>query len=212
MLIKRLVVGALQANCYILVDEPTGSAAVIDPGDDAPAISRIIKESGAKLTHILLTHAHPDHSFAAGALQEDFSDAALLVHEAETDQVLAEILDLVAQFYDMDAYKPLKPAGHLIDEDLLAVGSSKLKVIYTPGHSPGGVGFQTGNVVFTGDTLFAGGIGRTDFPGGSYEKLMESIHTKLLALPDETVIYPGHGPESTIGVERESNPWIVESG
>lgn len=210
MLIKRLVVGPLQANCYILVDEQTGSAAVIDPGDDAPTISRIIKESGAKLTHILLTHAHPDHSFAARALQEDYADAPLLVHLAEGDQLSAEILDLVAQCYDMRDYKPFSPSKHVVDSDVLSIGAKKLSVIHTPGHTPGGVCYRTEKVLFTGDTLFAGGIGRTDFPGGSYEQLMESIHSKLLVLPDDTIIYPGHGPESTIGVERESNPWLVQ--
>jgi len=208
MLIKRLVVGQLQANCYIVVDEATSSAAVIDPGDDAPAISRILAESGASLGMILLTHGHPDHSFAAGRLQEEFPDASALMHASDVDELSGEGLDIAGLFYDIREHRPFRPTGYVKDGDHLEIGRMNLAVIHTPGHTPGGVCYLAEGAIFTGDTIFASGIGRTDLPGGSYEQLLASIRDRILTLPDETVIYPGHGQETTVGIERRDNPWL----
>lgn len=211
MLIKRLVVGPLQSNCYVVIDEASNSLAVIDPGGDASTISRVVAESGARLTHILLTHGHPDHVFSAGALQEEFPDASLLMHEQDADVMSSDIMGFITQFYDMQEYRPMRPSGYVGDGQRMAVGELELTVIHTPGHSPGSVCYIAGDVAFTGDTLFAGGIGRTDLPGGSYQQLMQSIQSKLLKLSDDTTIYPGHGPESTIGDERRENPFLPAS-
>ncbi len=208
ILVKTLVVGPLGANCYIVVDESTRNAIVIDPGDEADRIERAIHLADAKLQHIVLTHGHPDHTFAAGDLGQRFDGANVLMHKADLSQ-LDDNLDLVAMFYDMESYIPPEYGTSLADGDELSVGSSKFKVIHTPGHTPGGVCLYGENAVFTGDTLFARGIGRTDLPGGSYPNLISSIRERLLVLPEDTVVYPGHGEVSTIGIEREQSPWVV---
>ena len=208
-MIKRLVVGQFQANCYIMVDEATASAALIDPGDEALVISRVIKESGAKLTHIMMTHIHPDHVLAAGKLQEEYPDATVMVHQDDMPFLLEDMIELAAFSFDLSDCRPFHPTIYFEDGQQLKVGEMEIKVIHTPGHTPGGVCLSVDKVLFTGDTLFASGIGRTDLSGGSYEQIMHSIREKLLVLPEETTIYPGHGPESTIGEEKRSNPWLV---
>jgi glyoxylase-like metal-dependent hydrolase (beta-lactamase superfamily II) len=207
MEIQRLVVGQLAANCYLVIDEETRTAAVIDPGDEAQRIAQAVRAAGAELKHILLTHGHPDHSFAAGELQEHFHEAKVRMHEADLP-LLAGEADIVSLFYDAQRYvTPLlgRFARHL---DIVMVGKTGLMVLHTPGHSPGSVCYVSGKVAFTGDTLFAGGVGRTDLEGGSQEEMAQSLG-RLLELPGETVIYPGHGPSSTIGAERIGNPWLA---
>lgn len=208
MKIHTIPVGILAANCQILIDEETMEAAIIDPGDEAEKIEQIIKSTEAKPTMILLTHGHPDHSFAAGELQETF-DVDVRMHEADVPQFEC-YPDLVAMFYNPDSYVKPRLGEFLNDGDSIKVGNEVVEVIHTPGHSPGGLCFKAGSSVIVGDTLFAGGIGRTDLHGGSYEDLINSIKEKLLILPEETVIYPGHGPTSSIGLEREDNPYIGE--
>lgn len=206
MKIRTIAVGPLQANCYIVIDEATKAAAIIDPGDDINMVIETVRDSGANVKEILLTHGHFDHAFAVGELQKTF-DVDMRIHEADVVQ-LEGSLDVGVMFYDVSSYQKPKIGPFLTDGETISLGETELNVIHTPGHSEGSVCFLSGDVVFTGDTLFAGGIGRSDFPGGSSETLMNSISEKLLTLPDETVIYPGHGSQSTIGDERETNPWI----
>ena len=200
MEIRTLVVGQLAANCYLVIDEATGDAAVIDPGDEPGKIKHEIRAAGADPKYILLTHGHPDHSYAAGQLQKVF-DVDLLMHKADVSQLEGEP-DLVALFFDPCRYVKPRLGRFLSDGDTISLGAAEIRVIHTPGHSPGSLCYVTKNAAFTGDTLFAGGVGRTDLAGGSYEDLMRSIRDKLLVLPGHTIIYPGHGPASTIGAER----------
>ncbi len=197
MLIKPITVGMLEANAYLLVDEPTGEAALIDPGDETKRLIRTISDEGANLRYILLTHGHPDHSWAAGQIQEVYPQADLLMHESDVFQLQGDP-HLVELFFDLDNYIEPRLGKFLHDGDEVAFGESRLKAIHTPGHTEGSLCYKADGLVFTGDTLFAGSVGRTDMMGGSLERL----------IPDETVIYPGHGGLSTIGTERRSNPWL----
>jgi len=203
MKIQTLVVGQLGVNCYLVIDEPTNSAAIIDPGDDPGEIEAAVRAAGVEVKHILFTHGHPDHIFAAGELQQNI-DVDALVHEADVSQFGA-YPDLVMMFYDAGRYIEPRLGRFLNDGDVIKLGETELKVVHTPGHTPGGLCFVSGKVAFTGDTLFARGVGRTDLLGGSFDQLTFSIHSKLLTLPDDTVIYPGHGPSSTIGTEKSEN-------
>lgn len=209
MRINPITVGMLESNSYLLVDDTTGSAVLIDPGDEPNRLIRAIENEGAELKYLLLTHGHPDHSWAAGQIQEKFHDAELLMHESDVIQLHGDP-HIVELFFDVESHVEPWIARFLNDGDEISFGESRLKAIHTPGHTEGSLCFAADNMVFTGDTLFAGSVGRTDLMGGSFEKLIHSIKTKLLTLPDETVIYPGHGDPSTIGIERRSNPWLSE--
>jgi len=203
--IRKLVVGFLQTNCLIVSDDE-GEAVIIDPGEDAEHIEDLIASYDLTPRHILCTHAHIDHTFAAGRLQETFN-VELLIHDLDRP-LLGEILPEVAFIFDMRQYQQPVLGSPLTDGQTIQVGSLQLQVIHTPGHTPGGVLLLCGSDLISGDTLFAGGVGRTDFPGGSEQQLLQSIHTRLLTLDDETRVYPGHGPETTIGQERQTNPWL----
>lgn len=207
MEIRSVAVGQLGANCYLAIDETTRAAAIIDPGDDVPQIIEMIRAAGADLRHILLTHGHPDHSFAAGELQKLFPGVKLAMHEADLSQLEGEP-ELVVLFFDPADHVEPELGPFLYDGQTIELGETRLKCIHTPGHSPGGMCYLSGSDCFTGDTLFNGSIGRTDFPGGDMDTLMRSIHGKLLTLPDDTLIHPGHGAPSTIGRERRMNPWL----
>lgn len=207
MEIEPIIVGQLGANCYLVIDEQSRSAAIIDPGDEADRIAQAIDDSGVDLKNILLTHGHPDHAFAAGGLQQRFSGVKLSMHEADVPQLHGDP-DIIALFYELAHYVEPTLGEFLSDGDIVRLGETELQVIQTPGHTPGGLCYASGKVCFTGDTLFAGSIGRTDLMGGSAEDLMASIYDKLLSLPGDTVIYPGHGGTSTIDHERRVNPWL----
>ncbi|MEN6372170.1 MAG: MBL fold metallo-hydrolase [Armatimonadota bacterium] len=206
MKIQALAVGQLAANCYLVIDEATNAAVIIDPGDAPEEIEAAVCAAGADVKHILFTHGHPDHVFSAGEVQKVF-DVYALMHEADVPQ-FGEYKDLVATLFDPARYIPPRLGEFLKDGDVLHIGETEFKVIHTPGHSPGGLCFASGSIIFTGDTLFAGTTGRTDLLGGSLDDLTLSIHQKLLILPDDTVIYPGHGPSSTIGAEKAGNIWL----
>lgn len=203
---ERLVVGPLQTNCYVLWDSSTGGGVIIDPGGDNDLIQTLVKSLGVRVERILATHGHPDHIFSAGALSRVYG-VGVAMHAADIP-VLEESAAIAEMFYDMAAFVPFAPDTLLSDGELVPVGGTEARVIHTPGHSPGGVCFQTEAGVFCGDTLFAGSIGRTDLPGGSYEQLMESIRSALMSLEDSTPVFPGHGPRTTIGAERRSNPFL----
>ncbi len=210
MVLIRLIVGPLQVNCFILADEKTKDAVVIDPGDDAGDILKIIKEKGFKVRYIVNTHGHFDHVGANRAIK-DATGAEILMHEADAS-LLADAADQAIVF-GMRVGNPPRPDRFVGDGDVIKAGEVSLRVLHTPGHSPGGISLLEQGMVFTGDALFAGSIGRTDLPGGDLLTLIRGIREKLLTLPDDTKVFSGHGPASTIGEERQENPFLnTESG
>ncbi len=193
------------ANCYILGCEHTKEAAVIDPGEDADRILMTLAESGLKVTYILNTHGHFDHVGANRRIKE-VTGAQLGIHP-DDEPMLSELSSSARMFGLTSENSP--PADiSLADGQKLSFGKITLEVIHTPGHSMGGVCFYTDGVLIVGDTLFAGSIGRTDLPGGHYDTLISSIKNKLLVFDDATVVYPGHGPQTTIGREKSTNPFL----
>ena len=195
MILRRLVVGPLQVNCFILADDETRDAVVIDPGDDAQEILRVIREKGLRVKYIVNTHAHFDHVGANKAIK-DATGAELLLHEDDV-AVLATVSNQSRSFGMHPILSP-EPDRLLKHGDIITVGEISLKVLHTPGHTPGGISLLEEGMVFTGDSLFAGSIGRTDFPGGDLMTLIRSIKTNLMILPDTTKVFSGHGPASTI--------------
>jgi hydroxyacylglutathione hydrolase len=206
VIVHTLLVGPLQTNCYLVVCPETQAGVVIDPGGDADDIAAIVEQQRVRLVYILLTHAHFDHMGAAAQLVK-MSGAPLAAHPAEGALLKLGGGGLLFGFFVPPAPPP---DVHLAEGQILEVGTLRLHVLHTPGHTPGHVAFHepAQQVVFDGDVLFAGGIGRTDLPGGNTKQLMDSIHTKLLVLPDETTVYSGHGPVTTIGRERRYNPFL----
>lgn len=205
MIIKTLTVGPIQANCYILGCEETLDAVVIDPGDEADQILYALAESNLTARFIINTHGHFDHVGANKRLKE-VTGAPILIHSLDT-QMLSQLASSAAA-WGLAADNSPGPDRELNDGDEVAFCNTVLKVIHTPGHTPGGISLYADGFVFVGDTLFAGSIGRTDFPGGNFQTLKESIQNKLFALGDEVKVYSGHGPVTTIGEERRSNPFV----
>jgi glyoxylase-like metal-dependent hydrolase (beta-lactamase superfamily II) len=206
VLIVPFVIGPMESNAYILADEATRRAAVIDPGMESERLLDFLEAERLRLELVLNTHGHFDHVFCNGYFTSK-TGARLLIHEA--DVPLLRELPEVARQYGFSVAEPPEPDGFLRDGDIIAVGEMAVRVYHTPGHSPGGVCLHVGEVLFSGDTLFAGSVGRTDLPGGSYEELIASIRAKLLPLPDTTLVYTGHGPRTSIGDEREYNPFLI---
>lgn len=207
MLIRRLMVGALQTNCYIVGSETTSEAAIIDPGGSADAILSEVKQHGLTVTLIINTHAHVDH-IAANAEIQDATKAHLAIHDLDAAS-LTDPMASLSFFVGASSTSPT-PDQLLKAGDRIQVGTVSLEVLHTPGHTPGSISLwsEAERVVFTGDALFSMGIGRTDFPGGSHETLIRSIREKLFSLPGDTTVYSGHGPETTIQQEKSSNPWL----
>ncbi len=203
MIIETIVVGPLETNCYIFADSVTKKAAVIDPGADGRMVKAVLDKQGLEAECVINTHGHGDHIGA-----NDFFNVPVFIHEKDGGCLTNPALNLSAAFGFGFA---VKPARRLLKEgDKIPVGGLSLEVIHTPGHTPGGISLKTDGVVFTGDTLFNSGIGRTDLPGASESAIFDSIFDKLMRLDDDTVVYPGHGPSSTIGEERKSNPFLAE--
>jgi glyoxylase-like metal-dependent hydrolase (beta-lactamase superfamily II) len=208
MILIRLIVGPLQVNCFILADEKTKEAVIIDPGDDAQDILRVIQEKGLRVRYIVNTHAHFDHVGANKAVK-DATGAELLLHEADAPLLAAAASQ--SRSFGMGPVSSPPPDRLLKHGDRIAAGEVSLTVVHTPGHTPGGISLIEEGMVFTGDSLFAGSIGRTDFPGGDLMALIGSIKRHLLSLPDDTKVFSGHGPASTIGEERRENPFLNAS-
>jgi len=207
MILEMLTVGPFQENCYVIGDEETGAGAIVDPGDEAARIALAVEQTGLDIAQILITHTHIDHVGAVAALTEEYS-CPVLMH-AEAEPMLAQ-LPTQAMMMGLRFGKVPTVDRHIEDEETIEVGGLELRSLYTPGHAPGHLAFYVGSegLVLSGDALFAGSIGRVDLPGGSMEVLVRSIEERLLTLPDETVVYSGHGPETTIGNERAHNPFL----
>jgi glyoxylase-like metal-dependent hydrolase (beta-lactamase superfamily II) len=214
MLTEMMVVGQIQANCYLVGDGKSKDIAIIDPGGDGPDIIARIEDRGYNPVYIINTHGHIDHMWANADMKAAYPDAELLIHEADA-QMLTNSSANLSGFMGLSVTSP-PPDRTLSEGDHIKVGSLDFEIVHIPGHSAGGIALITTDdgtgktVVFCGDALFAYSIGRTDFPGGSYEKLVSGIKEKLLNLPDDTVVYPGHGPATTIGTERQHNPFLQD--
>ena len=204
---KLMVVGPIQTNCYIIWDEETKIGAVIDPGGEPQKLIDWIDEHNLDIKWVLLTHGHFDHTFFAKDIANRYN--CPIAMNKDDIEILENSLDVSEDYYyDMSKHSHYKPDKLLIDGDILEIGNSKIQVMQTPGHSPGGICFITDAGVFVGDSIFAGSIGRTDFPGGNHDLLINSIKTRILTLQDNIKLYSGHGPSSSVGEERTSNPYL----
>ena len=209
MILKTLVVGPIQANCFILGCERTKQAAVIDPGGDADRILAELAKSQLTCVTIINTHGHFDHSGDNKRLK-DVTGAQLIIHRDDAPMITHQAKNGASWGMRVDDSPP--PDRFVKEGDSITFGDISLKVLHTPGHSPGGISLVTDKIVFVGDTLFAGSIGRTDFPGGDYEGLLRNVRDKIFPLGDDVVIYPGHGPKTTVGRERRTNPFFAAGG
>lgn len=205
MLVQKLEVGPLQVNCYLIGCPDTRQAMVVDPGGDGERILEALRSHHLELRAVVNTHGHFDHTGANRFLVEK-TGAALMIHES--DVPLLKVGHQHAAAYGLTAEPSPAPDRLLRDEDSLTIGNLKFTVLHLPGHSPGGIALSTEGRVFAGDILFAGSIGRTDLPGGDHRALIDGIRRKLMILPDDTVVHPGHGPETTIGREKRINPYV----
>ena len=204
MILKKLVVGPFASNCYLVGSEQTKEGVIIDPGDEAKQILKSVSDLQLDIKFIMVTHGHVDHISALTEVK-GATGAEVAIHSVDAQSFKGQRVSTIFDF----SYQAPPPADRLLEGgDSLDSGDLHFLVLHTPGHTPGGICLLGEGVVFTGDTLFNHGIGRTDLPGGSYSQILNSIHTKLMVLPDDTIVYPGHGPETTIGDERRGNPFL----
>ena len=207
MIVKTLAVGPIMANCFVLGCEKTAEAAVIDPGDEPDRILATLTDHNLTAKLIINTHGHFDHVGANRKLKEA-TGAPILIHALDTP-MLSQLASSAAA-WGMVAENSPPPDREIEDGDQVNFGDITLAVLHTPGHTPGGISLYTDTEVFVGDTLFAGSIGRTDFAGGSFETLKNSIQQKLFTLNEDLVVYPGHNNPTTIGTEKRTNPFVGE--
>ena len=205
MIIEKLEVGPIMANCFIIGCERSKEAMVVDPGDDADRILMALAKKELKVKYLVNTHGHFDH-VGGNKRMKEATGAPIAIHSGD-EPMLTELSRSAAMFGLSAENSP--PADTLLnDGDEISFGDLSFKVIHTPGHSPGGICLYTPGHLFAGDTLFAGSIGRTDLPGGNYDTLISSIKSKLLSLPEDTVVHTGHGPETSIANEKRMNPFL----
>lgn len=209
MILDTIVVGSLQVNCYVLGCERTRQGCVIDPGDGLPAIQGALRKHRLDLVRVVATHGHFDHLLAARPLQDAIG--APFYVSREDEPLLTTMQRMAMAWTGRDPGDPPAVDGYVKVGEVIRIGDIALEVRSTPGHSPGGITLveHAGRRVFTGDALFAGSIGRTDLPGGDLETLLAGIRAQVLSLPDDYVVLPGHGPASTVGTERRSNPYLA---
>jgi len=208
MRMRTLRVGPVSCTCCIVACTETGEAAVVDPGGDADAILAEVADMGVTVKHVLHTHGHFDHVMGTREVVA-VTEAEVSLHAQ--DRAIYENLTTQAMAFGFRVEQPPEVSRWLTDGETLTIGKLSAKVIHTPGHTPGSVGLyfaEPAPLLLAGDTLFADAVGRTDFPGGSFEQLRRSIRDRLYVLPDDTRVIPGHGPETTIGYERENNPFV----
>ena len=201
MEIKTLQVGPIGTNCYILEDDQTNLAAVIDPGDEPELIQEALEKEGVEVRYLLLTHGHYDHTTAVPALHRVYPQADIYIHQADANGAGSTLFPLAGEVDDLKLYD---------EGDVIRLGDHEIQVLHTPGHSPGSVTLKVEDVLFTGDTLFAGSCGRTDLRGGSYEQIMQSLK-RLGELKGDFHVCPGHEATSTLERERRSNPFLMEA-
>jgi glyoxylase-like metal-dependent hydrolase (beta-lactamase superfamily II) len=206
MLFRNLVVGLLETNCYLISCDRTSEGAIIDPGGDAHKILSAVRDQGLAVRYVLNTHCHFDHMAANDAVVEA-TGAALALHHDELPTLAA---GGGTAWFGLPAEQSRQPDVELTDGQVLEVGALRIRVLHTPGHSPGSVTFylEEEGVAFDGDVLFSLGVGRADLPGGDWDTLLNSIRQVLFSLPDDTILYPGHGPRTTVGQEKRFNPWM----
>ena len=201
MKVKLLRVGPIGTNCYILEDDQTNLAAVIDPGDEPELIQEALEKEGVEVRYLLLTHGHYDHTTAVPALHRVYPQADIYIHQADANGAGSTLFPLAGEVDDLKLYD---------EGDVIRLGDHEIQVLHTPGHSPGSVTLKVEDVLFTGDTLFAGSCGRTDLRGGSYELIMLSLK-RLGELKGDFHVCPGHEATSTLERERRSNPFLMEA-
>jgi hydroxyacylglutathione hydrolase len=208
MIFEALTVGPFQENCYIVGDEATGVGALVDPGDEAARIALAVEQTGLEVDRILITHTHIDHVGAVAVLVDEYACPVLMHAEAEPmlQQLPTQAMMMGLRFGEVPAVD-----RYIEDEEALEVGALRLRALHTPGHAPGHLAFHVEGegLVLSGDALFAGSVGRTDLFGGDMNLLLRSISERLMSLPDETRVCPGHGPQTTIGEERAHNPFLA---
>jgi len=205
MNIETITVGPLAVNCYIVSDPESNEALLIDPGSESKRIINLIEVRNLKLQSIINTHCHIDHIAEVKAIQDHF-DTKFLIHKNEL--ALLNVLNDSDGLFGINVSGVPEVSGFLEPDQDIKLGNNKCKILFTPGHSPGGISLIIQNHVFVGDCLFKDSIGRTDLHGGNYEQLITSIKTQLFTLPDDTIVYPGHGPVTTIKYEKRNNPFL----
>lgn len=205
MIIKRFIAGRLENNIYLVADEKSSEAVLIDATQDLPEIQKAVKDLGVKVKYILLTHGHFDHIFGLNSLKKSLNAPAVICKD---DLVISDNINEFTRLFGLPDSVPPKYDMYIKDGDEILLGSYKIKVIHTPGHTEGGVSYLVDGKLFSGDTLFRGSVGRTDLFGGNFGKLSDSIKNKLFKLDDKTEVFPGHGDMTTIGFEKKYNEII----
>ncbi len=205
MIIKRFIAGRLENNIYLVADEKSGEAVLIDATQDLPEIQKAVKDLGVKVKYILLTHGHFDHILGLNSLKKSLNAPAVICKD---DLVISDNINEFTRLFGLPDSVPPKYDMYIKDGDEILLGSYKIKVIHTPGHTEGGVCYLVDGKLFSGDTLFRGSVGRTDLFGGNFGKLSDSIKNKLFKLDDKTEVFPGHGDMTTIGFEKKYNEII----
>lgn len=208
-IIRGIVVGVFQENCWIIGNRRTNEAICIDPGDQPDEILALARDMGVTIKYIANSHAHVDHILGVAGIHSA-TGAKFLLHEGDLD-LLRNGWQGAAERMSLDVKQgPPDPDGYVLDGDIVEVDGVRLQVLTTPGHTPGSVSYYTEGMLFSGDTLFRGSIGRTDLPGGSFEEEMESICGKLLTLPDDTLVLPGHMEQTSVEFEKQQNPFVQQ--